>query len=291
MITARLIIVSLLFALTFAAPLFGQQDTQVFLLKDAMLTHLLIPKSTKALRINLSSQFEVPEGGLPVLLTREGNLYDLEKRSYCPHTKPLNITSFTISSSLFVVIRKDMLGWYEHGVVKERVKLPQTGLKVAAGPKQRIYVYGDRGAGSMIYLLEDGHEIPLIEVSRGRISAFTAIGERIFYSVGNVIYTVAKGERPGLLFVAEGENLIRSLAIDPKIGVLYFSTGNAIYAMRAGIALSVLKGMESYLRYSGNALYALDPKAGRLIKITGLEKLIFEEKDGSPSGPAGRFKE
>ncbi len=184
-----------------------------------------------------------------------------------------------------------MLGWYEDGVVRERIKLPQTGMKVAAGPKQRIYVYGDRGAGSIIYLLEDGQEIPLIEVSRGRISAFTAIGERIFYAVGNAIYTVAKGERPGLVFVAEGESLIHSLAIDPKIGVIYFSAGNAVYAMRAGMALSVLKGMECYLRCSDNALYALDPKAGRLVKITGLEKLIFEEKGGSPSGPAGGFKE
>jgi hypothetical protein len=291
MIPARLII-ALLVVLTFTIPLFGQRDApQVFLLKDAALTHLLIPQSTKGLGINLSPQFEVPEGGSPVLLTREGNLYDLEKRSYYPHTKPLNITSFTISSSLFVVIRKDMLGWYEDGAVKERIKLPQTGMKVAAGPKQRIYVYGDRGAGSMIYLLEDGQEIPLIEVSRGRITAFTAIGERIFYAVGNVIYTIAKGERPGLLFAAEGEGLIRSLAIDPKIGVIYFSAGNAVYAMRAGIALSVLKGMGSYLRYSGNALYALDPKTGRLVKITGLEKLIFEEKGGPTSGPAGGFKE
>ncbi|OPY74681.1 MAG: hypothetical protein A4E64_02184 [Syntrophorhabdus sp. PtaU1.Bin058] len=292
MTPALFIVTPLLFVLTFITPLYGQYNTpQVFLVKDAALTHLLIPKGTKALGISLSSQFEVPEGGLPILLTREGNLYDLQKRSYLPYKKTLGITSFTISSSLFVVIRRDMLGWYEDGTIRERVRLPQSGLRIAAGPGQRLYVYGDRGTGSMIYLLEDGKEIPLVEVSRGNISALTAIRQRIFYAVGNAIYTVAKGERPGLLFVAEGEKLVRSLAIDPKVGVLYFSAGNTVYAMRAGIALSVLKGMECYLKYSGTALYALDPKAGRLVKITGLERLIFDEKGESSPAPAGGFKE
>lgn len=292
MTPALFIITPLLFVLTFITPLYGQRNTpQVFLVKDAALTHLLIPKSTKALGISLSSQFDVPEEGLPVLLTREGNLYDLQKRSYLPHKKTLGITSFTISSSLFVVIRKDMLGWYEDGAIRERVRLPQAGLRLAAGPGQRLYVYGDRGTGGIIYLLEDGKEIPLVEVSRGDISALTAIRQRIFYAVGNAIYTVAKGEKPGLLFVAEGEKQVRSLAIDPKVGVLYFSAGNTVYAMRAGVALSVLKGMECYLKYSGAALYALDPKAGRLVKITGLERLIFDEKGESSPAPAGGFKE
>ncbi|MCX5816872.1 MAG: hypothetical protein NTX75_11640 [Proteobacteria bacterium] len=289
------ILVPLLIILMFTTTLYGQQKgpaSQIFVWKEAALIHLLTPDRTKALRIKLTPHFEIIDGTFPILLTGEGSLYDLQKNTYYPHTKPLSITSFTMNSGLCVVICNDMLGWYEDSGVKERIRLPHAGMKVASGPRQRIYVYGDKGTGSIIYLLEDGKEIPIIEISKGSITAFAAIGKRIFYAVDNSIYTVAKDEKPGLFFIASGEKQVRSLAIDTHAGIIYFSSGTTVYAARAGTAISIVKGIEGYLRYSGNALFILDPKAGRLVKITGLEKLtITGEKDGMPGGSSGEFKE
>jgi hypothetical protein len=289
------ILVPLLLTLIFATTLYGQQKGsafQVFVWKEAALTHLLTPDRTKVLRIKLAPHFEIIDGTSPVLLTGEGNLYDLQKNTYYPHTKPLSITSFTMNSGLCVVIRKDMLGWYEDSEIKERIRLPQAGMKIVSGQKQRIYVYGDKGTGSIIYLLEAGKEIPIIEIPKGSIAAIAAIGERIFYAVDNSIYTVARNEKPGLFFVASGEKQVRSLAVDTQTGLVYFSSGTAVYAARAGSAISIVKGIEGYLRYSGKALYILDPKAGRLVKITGLEKLtIAGERGGLPGGSSGGFKE
>lgn len=82
-----------------------------------------------------------------------------------------------------------------------------------------------------------------IDIPKGHISAFTSIGERIFFTIDNMIYTMAKGEKAGLLFIASAEKQIRSLAPDPISGVLCFSAGKTVYAVRAGVAISILKGL------------------------------------------------
>jgi hypothetical protein len=264
---------------------------EVYLWRDADLTHLLTPSEAARLPMGLTPQFEIADDRSVILLTRDGGLFDLRKRVPLPSQAPLRIDAFTISAGLIVAVRGDVLGWYESGKVQDRLRLPGKGLRVASGPGQRLYLWGPRpSGGSTVRLLESGRASTLIEVPKGRISALTAIGERLFYAVDSAIYTVAKGERAGLLFVASGEGTIRSLAADPYAGMLYFSSGREVYAMRAGTAVSILRGVEGYLRCSGKALYALDPKAGRMIRVTGLERLTgggaAEMRDAS-----GGFKE
>jgi hypothetical protein len=72
--------------------------------------------------------------------------------------------------------------------------------------------------------------------------------------------------------------------------MVYFSAGESVYAMRAGVAITILRGMAGYLRYSGSVLAILDPVRKRLVKITGLEKLTHVTEPGKSLQPA-KFKE
>ncbi|MCX5855728.1 MAG: hypothetical protein NTZ24_14355 [Deltaproteobacteria bacterium] len=50
-----------------------------------------------------------------------------------------------------------------------------------------------------------------------------------------------------------------------------------------------MKGVEGYLRHSGNVLFILDQKAGWLVRITGLT--IAAERGVVHGGSSGGFKE
>jgi hypothetical protein len=238
-------------------------------------------------------QFAVLGDGRVIVLTRGGDFFDLDAGEPLPAQAPLRVDAFTADGPLLITVREDRLGWYEQGVIQESLRLPQAGLGIVAGPRQRLYLFGPRGQGSAIHLLEDGQAALLVDLPQGAISALTVFGERLIFAVGGEIYTVAKGERPALLFLAAGQPRILSLAADPWSGMLYFATADAVYAMRAGVAVSILKGLGGVLRHAGGALYVLDQKRKTLVKLQGLEKLVgLTGKTASGGGPApSQFKE
>lgn len=276
--------ISLLFA--------AQSSALTYLWQGASLDHLLTPSAADSLRIEgLAPHLEVVDGRQVLLLTRDGRLFDLTRRIPLPLKETPRVNAFACSAGLLVVIRNDTLGWVEDGRIQEQFVLPLKGMGVMAGTGERIYLYGSHDGGSRIYLLEKGKVLFLLEIPRGTISAFTTIGERIFFAVDNVIYTLTRGEKPGILFIAAGEKGVRSLACDPLAGMLYFSAGEAVYAMRAGVAITILRGLKGILRYSGKALFVLDPERRRLVKIQGLEKLTVDSgQSGTPISPKD-FKE
>lgn len=258
--------------------------------EPATLVHLLTPALADSLRVELTPHFDVLDGGEVILLAQSGNLFNLSRRQYMAKA-PLGVTTFALSAGVLVTIRDRQLGWYQDGAIQDRIELPLAGLQVVAGPRARLYFYGSHGDGSVVYLLEDGKVLPLLEVEKGVISALAAIGERVFFALDNAIYTVAKGERAGLVFVAAGEKTIRSLAADPNAGVLYFSAGETVFSMRAGVAVSILRGLAGFLRHSKEALYVLDPERRRLVRVLGLEKLTAEAATTRPPAAPGAFKE
>jgi len=268
---------------------------ELWVWRGARLTPLVAAADVAALKVRLGAEFELPARGRAVALTSAGELVDLTARRLLPAVSPLGITSFTSDGHLLIVLRGRRLGWYDGGRVVEKLQLPQDGLRVVAGAKQRLYLYGPQGAGSVVYLLEQGRVGKLLEVPDGRIATLAAIGERLFFAVGNSIYTAAEGQRPAIVFVASGGEAIRSIAPDPRSGLLYFSAGHTVYAVRAGMGISVLRGLEGVLRCTGDGLYVLDPWQGSLVRLTGLEKLLEigagGEQPPAAGGPPASFKE
>ena len=282
--------------LLFAAP--GQAAdspaTDLWLWRGATVQSLATPAALAPLNVRLTEQFEVVRGDQVVALTSTGDLVDLTARRRLPNKTPLALTAFTADQQVVVGVRGRRLGWYDGEALVEKIQLPQDGLMVVAGAKKRLYLYGAQGSSSVVYLLEQGRAGKLFEVPDGRISTLTVIGERVFFSVGHSIYTAAEGQRPAVVFVAATPADIRSIAADPRTGLLYFAAGDTVYAMRAGMAISVLRGLEGILRYAGGALYVLDPWKGTLVTLRGLEKLLEVGTASEPPGadaPPAQFKD
>ncbi len=291
--TRLIVVLALLLAVAHPAAA-AAPPAELWLWKGATLTPLLAPTALAPLDVRLAGQFEVLGRGRIVALTSGGDLLDLASRRTLPATAPLALTSFTADKALLIAVRGRRLGWYDGAALVEKIRLPQDGLMVVAGAKKRFYLYGPHGNGSAVYLLEQNRAGTLFEVPDGRVSALTAIGERLFFAVDNTIYTAAEGQRPAVVFVAAAQPAIRSIAADPRTGLLYFSAGSAVYAMRAGMAISILRGLEGTLRYSGDALYVLDASRGVLVKLQGLDTLLELGTGGgqpAPDAAPAQFKE
>lgn len=289
------LVATLVLFLTAAWPVAAETSpAELWLWKGAILTPLLARADLASLDARLADQFEVLDNGRIVALTSAGELMDLTSRRALPGKTPLALTSFTADKALLIAVRGRRLGWYDGAAIVEKIQLPQDGLTVVAGPKKRLYLYGSQGAGSAVYLLEQGRAGKLFEVPDGRISTLTVIGERLFFAVGNTIYTAAEGQRPAVVFIAAAQSEIRSIAADPRTGLLYFSAGSTVYAMRAGMAISILRGLEGTLRYAGDALYVLDPPQGSLVKLQGLDRLLelgAGTGQSAPDATPAQFKE
>jgi hypothetical protein len=268
--------------------------TALWLWRGATLQSLATPAALAPLNVRLTEQFEVVRSDQIVALTSTGDLVDLTACRRLPAKTPLALTAFTADQQVVIGVRGRRLGWYNGETVVEKIQLPQEGLTVVAGAKKRLYLYGTQGSGSVVYLLEQGRAGKLFEVPDGRISTLTVIGERLFFAVGNSIYTAAEGQRPAVVFVAATAADIRSIAADPRTGLLYFAVGDTVYAMRAGMAISLLRGLEGTLRYAGGALYVLDPWKDSLVTLRGLETLLEvgagSEQTGADAPPA-QFKD
>jgi hypothetical protein len=285
-------IIWFVFFCLFSGPAMAAEKTP-FLWQGASMSYLLTEQTAGSFSLGeLSPQFEVADGRQVLLLNRAGNLFDLASEKFLLPDRSPGITSLADSNGLLVVIREGRLGWYEPGgKIREKFVLPLKDMKIMAGKGERLYLYGAHDKGSRVYLLEEGKVLLLLEIPRGRITALTAIGERLFLAVENVIYTLIRGERPGVLFVAAGEREIRSLAPDPLAGLLYFSAGESVYAMRAGVAVTVMRGLKGFLRYSGKSLFVLDPERKWLVRIQGLEKLTLDQGQTIRPPGGGDFKE
>ncbi len=283
----------LVLLLTAAAPAWaGEAGPGVGVWAGGKLTTLLNPSTAARWGLEAGHHFAVLGDGRVIVLTRGGEFFDLRAGRQLPAQAPLKVSAFTADGPLLITVRQGRLGWYEQGVIKEGLQLPQDRMGIVAGPGKRLYLFGPRGQGSAIYLLEDSQAALLVEMPQGVISALAVSGPRLFFAVGGEVYTVAPGERPALLFLAAGQPRILSLAADPLSGMLYFATADCVYAMRAGVAVSILKGLGGPLCYAGDALYVLDPKRKALVKLQGLEKLVgLTGKPGMQSAPASPFKE
>ncbi len=273
-----------------ATPAGSGDEFRLVVWEGAEVQSALTPRLAEQLNVTPTDQFDVVDDSA-VLLTTDGNLLDTSRRKLVGVEAKCTPHSMAFSAGVAVLVCGDKLGWYQDGKLRIATPLPTREMRVVAGSKQRLLLYGGKGEGSIVYLLDDGRVLPLLDVRHGTISALASVGTRVFFAVGNKLYVAAKGERPALLFVVHGEAEIRSIAVDPYAGLVYISAGDSVYAMRAGYAVAILRGMEGYVRWSRTGLFVLDSGRKRLIKLTGLQGLTAPAMvAASGQKPAG-FKE
>lgn len=164
-------------------------------------------------------------------------------------------------------------------VVKGRTprKLLEVPLKspVAVSDGERTFISGITSAGrSVLFLFKEGvgHKA-LLELD-APIDAMAIRRGELLFTVGPRIYALKEGGKARLLAYLPGFSFIPSIAVDERDGVLYFSDGESIYAMRGGDFIVVRRGLGGMLRFREGSLYVLSRRARALFRVSGLSEAL-----------------
>lgn len=175
----------------------------------------------------------------------------------------------------FVGIRnKDLVTLQKDGSLKSIMSLPSADMGIAPG-KGKTYLFeregGDKNA--LFVFLPNNKGLKLFE-SPAPINAVLEDGDGILFAVGTGIYRFGADKTTKLVFgLPKGSRDITGLAQDPVTKRIYASDGASVFSFKDKAGLDpvvITRENGGVLRWFGDGLIILDPKAPLLIRIRGL---------------------
>ncbi len=156
-----------------------------------------------------------------------------------------------------LAIEGDVLGSMTQKGFAPILRLPDTGMKVAAASHDECYLYGGEGYGRDLYLYRRGGKLLLVLRAHGTIDAVSGNGERTYVAVGPSIFRLVPDQDPVHVHTAAAP--VRSLAMAADDAV-FFSTDNGVtYLTEKGLGFTFLQGKGGELRIRGERLYLFVP--------------------------------
>lgn len=213
--------------------------------------------------------YDVDPAGAVLVLTRD-NIYDAGGREYLfgePLRKPGWLTFaggrllFMANGGLFAV---------DGRTPAKLLDLPLT-RRIMAADGERMYIAGVTGEGKpQLFLFREGLGYkPVLELD-APIDAMTVARGTLFFSAGNRIYTLREDGDATLFAHLPDIPAVTSLAVDETQGVLYFSDGDSLYAVRGNDLVVVRQGLGGMLRWKAGDLYLLSWREHALFRLRGL---------------------
>ena len=233
---------------------------------------LLDPRMLQEYELRLDGSFDIEPGAGMILLRTGDNLFDLTHKFRLLKTDLPGLEAFAFASDgALLTISNQELGYFKGREVVEVVPLPVPHMRLAAGREGEVYLYGGTAApDTCIYVYRKGGEYQkLIEVP-GRISALTAVGDDVIFAVGNGIYEAKLAGSLRLLFLMPSLSAIRCLAVDSAQGVIYFISGQALYAFSGKRAILISEKAGTDIKFHRGSLYVLNPTEGVLVRWDNL---------------------
>lgn len=212
--------------------------------------------------------YDMDPAGAVLVLTRD-NMYDAGGHEYLfgePLKKPGWLTFaggrllFMANGGLFAVDGR------------KPVKLLDVPLtrRMMAADGERIYISGVSDGKPLLFLFKDGLGYkPLLELD-DPIDAMALARGTLFFATGNRIYTLKEDGQATLFAHLPDIPAVTSLAVDEPQGVLYFSDGDNLYAVRGNDFVMVRQGLGGMLRWKGGDLYLLSWREHALFRLRGL---------------------
>jgi hypothetical protein len=102
------------------------------------------------------------------------------------------------------------------------------------------------------------------------IDAMALSQDTLYFSSGSRIFALKEGGPPRLVAHLPRFTHIPSVAADMGSGLLYFSDGDDLYALRGGDILLVREGLGGMLRVRGGDLYVLSWRGNALFRLSGI---------------------
>jgi hypothetical protein len=180
------------------------------------------------------------------------------------------------SDSLLMVIRNNELCYLDSlGKLSFLYKLPEHGMGISTG-KYAMYIYDRNSTKSKhaLYALAGGGKYAKLFDVPGPISSVVEWNDRILFSTGNALlqYNLKTKEIKALAALPEGK-IIKSLAVDPSEGRIFFSTANMICTVKDEKVSVITDKLGGTIRYF-NGLMVLKPESSLLIRMVGIDRAI-----------------
>lgn len=215
--------------------------------------------------------FDVDPAGAVLVLTRD-NIFDAGAKEFL-FGEPLKDPGwlafaggklqFMANGALFVV---------DGRMPRKLLDVPLKS-RVFVSDRERTYIGGITETGrSVLFLYKEGMGHKALLELDVPIDAMALARGKLFFTVGPRIYVLGEGGPAKLFAHLPGFSHIPSIAVDDKHGLLYFSDGENLYAVRGGDFVVVRRGVGGMLRCREGDLYVLSWHDHALFRMSGLSE-------------------
>lgn len=234
--------------------------------------------------------FDVGPDGAVLVLT-EDNIHDAGSGESL-FGKPLKGPAWlSFAGRGFRLLADGALFAVDGGAPRKLLDVPlKSCVFVADG--DRIYIGGvDADGKAMLFLYKEGAGFkPLLSLA-APIDAMTLARGELLFSSGSRIYALKEGGPARLFSRLPGFSHIPSLAADEANGLLYFSDGDDLFALRGADFVLVRQGIGGMLRYRKGELYVLSRREHALFRLSGLPAALSAAGSLSPLSEPCRSRE
>jgi hypothetical protein len=247
---------------------------------------------------DLHGAFHVTDHGL-ILVESGDSIFDaVTGKSVLKQTYG-DLRDFCTLGEGMVAIRGQHLCAFDNEELIPVLHLESSRMMLAsAGIADGFYVY-ERGAGKGdIYSFRAGQKYQKLVHLDEPVFAVTGVKGRLFFSTWNKIITWSEDEQPSVILDLQAAlpptqdkptktAPVTSLAVDPESGVLYFSSGEGVFALVRDKVVLVVLGATGDLAFSRNVLFVKDSLQRCVLAFTGTSeaarRAVSREQNLSPS--------
>lgn len=196
------------------------------------------------------------------------------KTSGQPLSDSISAFAYTPDGFLLMVSRSSICFLDSTGKLEKLQNLPNDSMGISSG-ENVMYLY-DREKNKEkypLYVLTKGGLFAGIFDMPDPISAVAEINKTILFSSLNTLFAFDPKTKKleAMASLEKGDEII-SIAINPKTNTIYFSSKNAIYALKEhGITLITDK-FGGTIKYFNHSLMVFDAEKKFLIRMVGFEK-------------------
>ncbi|MBP2676636.1 MAG: hypothetical protein H6Q84_3476, partial [Deltaproteobacteria bacterium] len=225
--------------------------------------------------------FDVDPDGRVLVLTRE-NVFDAGSgESLFGH--PLKDPAWlSFAGKGLRLLADGALYSVDGGAARKLLDVPLKSC-VFASDGERIFIGGVAADGKpMLFLYQEGAGHKALLGLDAPIDSMAIARGELFFSAGPRIYALREGGPARVLAYLPGFSHIPSLAVDEGNGLLYFSDGDDIYALRGEDFVLVKRGIGGMLRSGKGELHVLSWNDHALFRLSGLPAALSSAGALSP---------
>lgn len=215
--------------------------------------------------------FDVDPAGAVLVLTRD-NIYDAGAGDFLFGEPLKNPGWLAFAGGKLQFLSNDALFEVDGGKPRKLLDVPLSS-RVFVSDGERTYIGGVTEAGRpVLFLYKEGVGYKALLELDAPIDAMALARGELFFAVGPRIYALREGGPARLFAYLPGFSHIPSIAVDDRHGLLYFSDGDNIYAVRGGDFVLVRRDFGGMLRCREGDLYVLSWREHALFRMSGFSE-------------------